>query len=357
MRRFLVLLSALVAARASAQDMVGVTWNGQAFAIDSTTGAGALIGPTGFVAINAMAVDVTGTIYASAGFTIITVDPSTGVGTPVVTVAKDVRAMAIDVNGLFHLVVDGDPDELWTYDVATNALLKVGATGFPGIQGLAFAPDGTLYAWDIGLGAFGDGLLTIDLFTGAATDVNPTVGADGGGLVQFLAARSDGTIIGGRHKLFSIDATTGTQTLIGGSGYSELRGAEFVSPCVATSRHYGDGVPGTTGVPSLVLNGIPLINALVTLGVGNSSGTATQVLLLMGSSPASIPGFWGGDLLLVPIVAMALPLPGSGFVISTTIPNDPLLCGARLYIQGLQSDPGAAQGVSSSRGLEIRFGM
>ncbi len=346
-------------AGSAAQDMFAVSWTGLTYSLDSATGAGALVGPTGFSMINSMTIDASGTVYAATKQHIVTLDKSTGTAVPIATMTLDVRGMAIDANGLIHLVVDGSPDVLWTFDPATLALTMIGGIHFLGIQALAFAPNGTLYAWDVGGGSGkGDGLLTIHPGTGAGTDVNPGVGSDASvANIQFLSVRSDGTIFGGCNELYTIDATAGTTTLIGSGGYADLRGGDFSGPCPASAGNYGDGFPGTNGIPGLSLNGSPVINSLVTLSVGNSSGAPTQVLLVAGSTPATIPGFWGGDLLLVPLVAVQLPLAGPGFVLPVTIPNDPLLCGAVLYVQGLQSDPGAASGVSSSRGLEIHFGM
>jgi hypothetical protein len=67
-------------------------------------------------------------------------------------------------------VTDGNLDgHLYLVDGETGDLFPVGSTGFTEIGDLAFSPDGTLWAW-----AKNDGMITVDLTTGAGTSVIPS---------------------------------------------------------------------------------------------------------------------------------------------------------------------------------------
>lgn len=86
----------------------------------------------------------------------------------------DIEALAIhpDTNMIYAAsgdnVTNGKPGHFYRVDGDTGELFPVGSTGFNEIEDLAFSPDGTLYAW-----AKGDGLITIDITTGAGTLVLP----------------------------------------------------------------------------------------------------------------------------------------------------------------------------------------
>jgi len=64
----------------------------------------------------------------------------------------------------------------------------------------------------------------------------------------------------------------------------------------------------------------------------------------------------GGDLLVDPVITSVLALPANGTTISSTLPNNPALCGFTIDLQTLELDPGAAKGVSFTRGLELILG-
>jgi hypothetical protein len=69
-------------------------------------------------------------------------------------------------------------------------------------------------------------LVTFNTSTGAYTDVNPGIG---GLALQSIAFDSSGDLYGVTgDKLYSINATTGVATLLGGTGYGGLRGIEFI---------------------------------------------------------------------------------------------------------------------------------
>lgn len=211
--------------------LVGCNQSGMLFKIDHNTGSGSLIGPIGFIATNSLARDASGTLY-SAPFPLITIDPQTGAGTFVKDLPPKtgIRGLAFSpTNVLFGIRAGGDagtvdqPDDLVIIDVATGGVTLVGNTGQTGLQSLAFASNGTLYGWDIR-----KGLATVDTSTGSATLVNPSNPLANGIDIQSLVFASDGTLYGAREKLYKINTTNGTTTLVGSGGYSDIRGIEFL---------------------------------------------------------------------------------------------------------------------------------
>ncbi len=235
---FLVSTILLAAAAAPAQDMVGVSWGGQAYWLDSATGTGGLLGNTGYGSINSLARSPGGTIYAMAGYgsanSLITINPTTGAGTLVgVSNLTSVRGMTFDGAGTLWAVNDSSGtgiglDDLYTVNTTTGFATLVGSTNYFGMQGLGWA-NGTLYGWEAGSGSgIGDGLMTINTATGAATDVNPAVGGSSSE-VQTICASGAGVLYGGRDALYTINAATGVTTLVGAGGYGDLRGIEFKS--------------------------------------------------------------------------------------------------------------------------------
>ena len=92
----------------------------------------------------------------------------------------------------------------------------------------------------------------------------------------------------------------------------------------------------------------------------NSSGASAAGLLLVGQQPLAFP-FIGGTLLVVPTAEAYLNVPAAGFSIPFTVPDLAALCGVsprslKFYVQLLQIDPAAAQGVSFSPGMLMKLG-
>lgn len=216
-------------------DIIAVGWNGEAFAIDSGTGVGVFLGATGFSQINAMAKAPDGTIYASSGLSttnIIRIDPNTGAGTLVVASnLGSCRGMAFSNSGTLYAIEDAGfvSDHLYTIDLSNGNKTFIGTTGMPGLQGLAISPTtGRMYGWDVGSGSgIGAGLVTIDINTGAATDVDPNTPGSGND-VQGIGFDAAGNLYGARNSLFSINLSTGAVSLIGSGGYNDTRGMEFL---------------------------------------------------------------------------------------------------------------------------------
>ena len=125
----------------------------------------------------------------------------------------------------------------------------------------------------------------------------------------------------------------------------------------ATWANYGLGHPGTFGFPLLSSTANPVLGSPINLFLSNSLGAQTPALLFLGLAPASVPGSWGSDLLLVPTLTLGLSLPQPGLLIPLTIPVNPNLCGVSIYLQALERDAGASRSVSATAGLELLLGI
>lgn len=223
----LALSCAALAQTGIGADIIAVTWPTGVYKINSTNGTGTYVGTPAFTSLNSLAKDLAGKFYTVDGSSnLIVINPTDGSGTVVATLnfagaSVDVPSMAFSPSGTLYVINRGDVDSLYTVNVSTGVGTLVGSTGSGRIlQDLAFAPNGTLYAWDIF-----QGLFTVNTATGAATDVNPSEGATAN--IQSLAFSPDGTLYGAQYGLFTIDTATGVPSSISTSGLSDVRGMEF----------------------------------------------------------------------------------------------------------------------------------
>jgi WD40 repeat protein len=159
----------------SAQTLFGVTGtDGEAsilYSVNTTNGATTVIGPTGFNGVGALAFNGT-TLYgvANIGHRLITINTTTGTGTPV----------------------------------------SANATGTGNIADIAFRADGTLFASGGGDGA--SPLYTINTTTGVATLIGTMSGAGGG---NGLAFNSAGTLyLAGFSALYTVNPATAATTQV-----------------------------------------------------------------------------------------------------------------------------------------------
>ena len=209
--------------------LFGLAHDGSLYQLDKD-GSGALQSDSGFSG-NSLARNSAGKLFtvsesSEGDHTLVTIDPKTGLGDIVSQLeALDVRGLAFSDNDeLFGIRLFSGPaegDSLYKLDVQTGEQTFVGSTvGFTTIEGLDFAPDGTLYGWDLE-----SGLVTINSQTGAATDVNPEIGADVP--IQGLVFTDSGRLFGARDALYEINTETGKATYIRKIDQSSLRGLEF----------------------------------------------------------------------------------------------------------------------------------
>lgn len=120
---------------------------------------------------------------------------------------------------------------------------------------------------------------------------------------------------------------------------------------------YGAGFPGTLGIPSLTAQTDPVLGANLTVDVANSSGQPTVGLLLVGTQRANLPTRFGGTLLVLPDLVGPIFFNSGPATFVAAVPRDFDLAGAVLDVQAVEVDPGAANGLSFTAGLELTFGL
>jgi len=204
---------------------------GSLLTIDATTGAGTFVGFTGLFAVPGLAINSSGDIYATEGFSqtgvgLYRIDASTGRASFIGNTGQVfMDAIAFDENDVLY-GLGGDPPiaTLFTIDVSTGEATPIGSTGFY-LRGMAFDPlDGTLWASE---GASRDNIVTIDVSTGEATLVG-SVGL--GGSIPDIHFDQAGNLYGchgggiNPNNLLSIDKSTGAGTVIGSIGFQAVSG-------------------------------------------------------------------------------------------------------------------------------------
>jgi hypothetical protein len=210
----------------------GPTPGGNAYRI-SETGEGTLIGPAGANRLNGMALSPSGEIIVTMdGPSILLLDPVSGATSFWAARPAGVfsNAAAFSCSGDLYLTgVDSSGGQsgaghgLHRFDPRTGQTTFVGNIGFRPF-GLDFAPDGTLYGWDVFRG-----LIRINPATGVGMGVGPPPSTLPGLIIQTLAFHPDGRLFGARDALYEIDTETGTWTEIGGSGFSDVRGLAYIN--------------------------------------------------------------------------------------------------------------------------------
>ncbi|MFO0981700.1 MAG: integrin alpha [Planctomycetota bacterium] len=135
------------------------------------------------------------------------------------------------------------------------------------------------------------------------------------------------------------------------------RGYAYIGIVAWANRDtYGSGWPGTQGVPDLTASADPLLCSTISLDVENSRGATTAGVLLMGLAATSVPTAIGGTLLVVPYTIVPVVIPKLGLSLPLAVDCDSALAGLAIYLQVLESDPGASQGVSFTPGLQLILG-
>lgn len=119
-------------------------------------------------------------------------------------------------------------------------------------------------------------------------------------------------------------------------------------------RNYGPGTPGTSGVPSLVVQGTPRLGNTFQIVSGNSAGIVALGAIVFGTNFADLP-ILGQQFLVQPDLFIALPVPAAGLTVNVSLPTHPSLIHADGFVQVLHEDLGAPAGFAFTRGLEINF--
>ncbi len=351
-----VTLAALSPAQGARQDLIAVDFAGNAYTLDSRTGAGSLLAPTGLARHNSMA-RVGRQLYtneqAGTGTSprfLATFDDRTGQAIRSVPIARDLRGLAPGVNFTLMAIADnGLNDQFVSVDVFNGPITVIGLTGFSGLQGLTLHAN-TFYAWDVNLG-----LVRINHLTGAGTDVNPSVGTNGA-IIQFLTTTSDGRVLGGKDSLYQIDVTTGVPTLIGSGNYTDLRGAEERS---AVIYNFGQRCANVI----LNVSGSPKANTtVVTTSTGNLGGAPGFLILgfsdhTFSGLPLPLPldsllGTVGCSLLTSPDFTLGATTSTLG-ILSLPVPIPPFAQGVVFHVQHM-SVSNAPGGLAFSNATTVR---
>lgn len=221
-----------------AQDLFGIEWSGNVIRIDKTTGLGAFVGHSGFAGTNSAASDSLGRIFTIIGIPggrgqLIEIDPTTGGGSvflelPGCSTPMSVRGMAFNSIDTLYIVLDRgdtrDEDVLATIDMTTGECSEIGTMGLTGVQALAFDPQddtGGLFCLNV---SFPRGLCDVDVMTGVAINISGDVPS---GDYQALEFDDDDTLLAARRNLLRLDSRIGAVTIIGATGFDDIRGLAF----------------------------------------------------------------------------------------------------------------------------------
>jgi len=124
----------------------------------------------------------------------------------------------------------------------------------------------------------------------------------------------------------------------------------------ASWSNYGQGFPGTNGIPSLTSASNPVLGKTLQIDLSNSSGGLTFAMVFIGFQKTQIHAAFGGDLLVVPTIVNIVGLGSGGTSFIADLPLDETLCGLEIDMQAWESDPGASRSVSFTPGLELVIG-
>lgn len=124
---------------------------------------------------------------------------------------------------------------------------------------------------------------------------------------------------------------------------------------LATWAHYGSGVAGTFGVPTLFLSSAPVQGSNIGVNIGSVTDFQTVALLVIGVQKLELP-ILGGTLLVNPIAISGHVLAIGGGWIGFKVPDAPQHCGLHVYMQALQQNPHAPEGWAFSPGVDMKLG-
>jgi hypothetical protein len=80
----------------------------------------------------------------------------------------------------------------------------------------------------------------------------------------------------------------------------------------ASQSHYGTGVAGTNGVPTITAASDPVLGSNLTVDLSNSAGRITASLLFVGFASTNTHSGLGGELLVIPALVDAVVIPAGG---------------------------------------------
>lgn len=211
---------------------------GRIITINPTTGAGTLVGSSGFSEVSGLAFNSFGVLYGVTGGStgpsfLVTINPSTGVGTSIGPVASTSNegfgGLRFSPSGtLFGSAWNGTTGELWTINPATAAQTFIsaitGCTGNNFVPGIAFSSAGTLFGSRGNSNGHVENLVTLIPATAACTPI----GSGSANVISDLAFDPATGILygvtggGGGNFLLQINPATGAETVIGLIGFDNV---------------------------------------------------------------------------------------------------------------------------------------
>ena len=279
-------------------DFVGVGWNGNVWSISEQTGEARLIGHSGFRRLNSLAIDPAGRLFSVSRSRLIAIDPSTGAGTAVIRLdfgptPVDVRGLAFAPDGtLFAINTTVNSGHLFTIDPDTGIGDRVGFVDYF-LQSLEVSSAGVLYTWPRARG-----LQIIDPLTGIPAPVLRDLSAPPPAPpcipypeMQSLEFSPDGTLfgvaqVGGGppNHLYIIDSDTGVTTCV----------AEIFRPPPSPQANFAPDIRGIA---------FPFLRVTVEIKPGSDPNSINPSLV--GDLPVAILGSDSFDVADVDVTTLA----------------------------------------------------
>lgn len=179
--------------------------------------------------------------------------------------------------------------------------------------------------------------------------------------VRIVSQPANGTVsLAGLQAVYHpYDGFAGTDTFTFAASDGQLQSALATVSLNVTANwdNYGEGTPGTLGVPDLTLGAIPHLGATVPIHFGNSAGVDTTMIVLVGYKTGYQPTPFGGTRLIGDAGFRVLPLPAAGFTRNYKVPVGAQFVGRNFILQTMVSDPSVPGGYAFSRALRMVFGQ
>jgi Tol biopolymer transport system component len=262
-------------------------------------------------------------------------------------------------------LVPNDPSascDCFLHDRSNGTTIEVSfdSNGNPGNSNSltpALSADGTVIAFS----GWSDDLVRIDenyrpdlfvrdLVTGILTPCSSLGGVTGDEIAFCPAISGDGRTVG--YVSYADNLVLGDTNAVPDILVRDLT----IADPAAAWTNYGAGFPGTNGIPGLTAASNPQLGTTVTLDVGNSLGSWSAGLLLIGFAPASVPTKYGGTILVDQPFFLPFVVWPAGSSLPLDVPAEPLLAYVSGYLQVVETDAGAASGLSFSPGLALTLG-
>ena len=340
------------------EELIGITWDGEVVSIETPTGVTTLIGDTGDVSLDSLAIDaqqrlLTNTV-GPGHHGLQEISPFDGSAVWAGNPCRGTDAMAFSPGSTNLLYIVDDSDRLWLRDLNDEACAStqlIGVLTLRNVRGMTFDANGVLWGWSSSYG-----LITIDPATAVCTNISGLI--DGSTDIQGIAFAGNGWLYGAYDHLFVINTVTGedVQVSTNPTGYS-IRGIEFYPHHIARWKNYGEGHRGSFGIPRIELDQAPVLGRSVNLFIGNTSGGPTPGILVFGLASAETPTHLGGTLLVNPHLTISYPATVGGNTIPVLLPTNPALSESSVYLQAVHRDINASHGWAFTRGLEVTLGL